>query len=204
MGKILLSLDTYDDASIASIAECIEQIKAYGKFWISAANIYAWLFFKQKYELLFNEKDWQNYKKIIEAAKYPVEWGGRAKDLTEKELVSFDAEIDIDKFINNGIIRKLYDENGRPYSYRLTVPGYVMWQRKERGFLLEVLITRLDTENYITEICDASDKINYYLYSSKNVEYEKCVGNYYSTMDFLNDAIYSYKNRGDFLSRFNA
>lgn len=199
LGKILLSLDIYNDAPVASITECIEQVKSYGKFWNSIVYKYSWLFFKQKYELLFNEKDWQNYKKIIETAKYPVEWGGKAKDLTEKELFSFDTEIEIDKFVNSGIIRKLYDENYHPYSYRLTVPGFVMWQRKERGFLLEVLITRLDNESYVTEICDASDKINYYLYNNQNVEYGKCLRNYYSTMDFLNDVIYSYKNRGDFM-----
>ena len=186
--------NTYKDGESPQIEECISIIEKDGKFWSGVGSKYSWIFFKQKYELDLTEKEWKDYAIIMQHMKHPVEWGGNAKDASLVDLKNIGKEFRIEPFLNYGILRKLY--SGKPeLSYRLTAPGFLMWERKNRGFLLEILITRQSATSYSVDFCHASDITDYYIYASELIDDFEDNGQ--NVIKFLKEELLKYKNRGN-------
>ena len=175
-----------------SINECINIINSNGKYWSGVASKYSWIIFKQKYQLNFSKEIWRQYDFLMEYMKRPIEWGGNAKDISKESLL--ENEVDIMTFLKNGILRKLYSNSNDNY-YRLTAPGFLMYERKQNGFLLEIMITKyLDYFNI--DICEATDKENYFIYSdNKHLLHTACIKNQ-EVISYLKDNIIYYKNKG--------
>lgn len=185
--------NAYKDKNLPQIEECISIIDKNGKYWKGVDSRYSWIVFKQKYELKLTEKEWKDYAVIMQYMKHPVEWGGNAKDASPEDLNNIDKDFIIEPFLNHGILRRLYSE-GSELKYRLTAPGFLMWERKNRGFLLEILITRQSASTYAVDFCHASDITDYYIYSDKLTDYFE--GNKQSTIKSLKEELLKYKNRG--------
>lgn len=186
--------NTYKDGKLPQIEECISIIEKNGKYWNGVGSKYSWLFFKQKYELDFMEKEWKDYATIMQYMKHPVEWGGNAKDASLEDLRNIDRDFIIEPFLNYGILRRLYSEK-QELKYRLTAPGFLMWERKNRGFLLEILITRQSATTYSVDFCHASDITDYYIYSNELIDYIEDNGQ--NTIKTLKEELFKYKNRGN-------
>lgn len=181
----------------ATIEECIDIIQRNGKYWSGVYSKYSWIFFKQKYVLNFGRDEWEDYKKIIAYAKRPVEWGGDSKDIPQQFME--ENQIKPYAFLKAGIIRKLYYTNGVFAGlYRLTAPGFLIFERKERGFLLECVLRKETGDNFVLNICDASDKGEYYHYGECN-EFLKLQikGDESTVLNYLSKQIIQYKNRGE-------
>lgn len=178
-----------------NLEECIKMVNNNGKYWSGVASKYSWIFFNQNYYLHLSEKEWQQYKEIINYAKYPVEWGGNAQDIPQTFVDTNNVNIDI--FLEQGIVRKLYNKGKFEGFYRLTAPGYLMYERKERGFLLECLLKKVKNEHYSINICEASDKDDYYIYgySEKNLNGIQNL-NFSEMTQFIERQLMMYKDRG--------
>lgn len=62
------------------------------------------------------------------------------------------------KFRKSGIIRPIWRTvNVTESKIRMTSPGYLMWERKKKGYLLEFVIQRESKDKYALCLCDASD-----------------------------------------------
>ena len=63
-----------------------------------------------------------------------------------------DDETTLKQFIDNLIIRKL--DNG---NYRMTCPGYLMFERINKGYIFEFQIQKMDENKFSILACNASD-----------------------------------------------
>ncbi len=186
--------ETFDN-NYASIDECKKLVENNGKYWSSVSSKYSWIYFKQKYSINFSEVEWKQYELIIDYAKRPVEWGGNASDISHDWMI--DKKINVTSFLNTGIIRKLYSNGKFLNKYRLTAPGYLIFERKNRGYLLECILRREKSDNLILEICNASDREEYYLYGDCHKHFDRLVNaSYDNVFKYLNNQLLLYKNRG--------
>lgn len=198
IGEVMYSLNKEKAGDNATLEECIDLVTRSGKYWSSVASRYAWIFFRQKYEINFTKSEWEQYGEILNYAKRPVEWGGDSKDVPEDFMR--ENNIEINNFLNLGIIRKLFDKGQFLNKYRLTAPGYLMHERKERGFLLECILRKNADGQFSIYICEASDRDDHYLYGNRD-EYFCSIynANYDDMLSFVEKQLLLYKNRGAFL-----
>lgn len=194
---ILSSLKISQDNALPTVDNCIDSVNENGKFWGTLASKYSWIFFNQQYYLDLNSLQWKLYAEIMSLLKRPVEWGGNAKDLPIKEAEDNYSISDINNLRANGILRPIY-ENGQASAYRLTAPGFLMWERKERGFLLEIRIQRVDEDAYTVFFSNASDKADYYIYP-RDTYCENMSGKKEEVLMYLKREFLRYKSRGGIL-----
>lgn len=197
IGEAMYVLDKEKSENSATLEECIDLVKSSGKYWSGVASRYVWIFFRQKYKVDFSKLEWQQYNEILNYAKRPVEWGGNAKDIPEKFMK--EKGIEINNFLNLGIIRKLFDKGQFFNKYRLTAPGYLIHERKERGFLFECILRKNAEGQFSIYICEASDRTDHYIYGNSD-EYFCDIynGNYDDMLKFVEKQLLLYKNRGLF------
>ena len=132
----------------------------------------------------------------MKSMKRPVEWGGNASDISKEELLQH--KIDVKTFLRNGVLRRLYTDFQKNDCYRLTAPGYLMYERMKNGFLLEVVITK-GFNHFNVDICDATDKEEYFTYTTnKNITNNAYIKNE-EIISYLKKCIIIYKNRGGFV-----
>lgn len=197
IGEVMCSLNKEKKENKATLKECIDLVKGNGKYWSSVASKYAWIFFRQKYKVNLTKSEWKQYSEILNYAKRPVEWGGNAKDVPENFME--ENSIEISNFLNLGIIRKLYDDGKFLNKYRLTAPGYLMHERKERGFLFECILRKNIDGKFTIYICEASDRDAHYLYGNSNEYFLNIYNaNYNDMLNFIERQFLLYKNRGAF------
>lgn len=141
-----------------SLQDCINKIEKCGKYWASVGGKYSWVVFPQKFELSFSPEEWMSYDILIKNLLRPPEWNGGkylaygkcAELLGKKERVV--------QFRNQGVIRPIWkNENIENASFCLTAPGYLMWERRKKGFIFEFCVKRISEELYKIILCDASD-----------------------------------------------
>lgn len=198
IGEAMCSLNKEKTEDNATLKECIDLVKCSGKYWSSVASRYVWIFFRQKYRVNFSKSEWKQYSEILNYAKRPVEWGGNAKDVPENFMR--ENGIEINNFLNLGIIRKLFDKGQFLNKYRLTAPGYLMHERKERGFLFECILRKNADGKFSIYICEASDRDAHYLYGNSDEYFHNIYNaNYDDMLKFIERQLLLYKNRGAFL-----
>lgn len=146
---------------IMNIDDLISLVKTYGKYWASVGGNYSWIIFSQRY---YVEVEFEEYRRLIAAMGKPVEWGGKSKDLSHHEIVEIlGDEAHLKKFVNNLIVRKL--KNG---DYRLTCPGYLMFERMEKGRIFEFELRRVNDECFELLACNADDCLHKSLFPEQN------------------------------------
>lgn len=141
-----------------SVEDCIEQVKKNGKYWASVGGKYSWYVYPQKFELDFDDEDWQCYDNVVESLIRPTEWGG-GKDVPYIDFLKLvKTEKRFIKFRKSGIVRPIWKTaNVFESTIRITSPGYLMWERKKKGYLSEFVIQRESKDKYALCLCDASD-----------------------------------------------
>lgn len=154
-----LSKTIYGEELYAENFDDVNQlVKKYGKYWVSVGGKYSWIIFSQRYKVNVNM---EKYKNLVLAMKRPTEWGF-GNDLSHKEIIDIlGSEKEINNFINNLIIRKL--SNGW---YRMTSPGYLIFERINKGYILEFEIQKSYNNQYLMLVCSAKDNKNEKLFSS--------------------------------------
>lgn len=142
-----------------SLDSCIEKVKKHGKYWASVSGKYSWFVYSQKFCLPFDTFEWSCYDELLRKLIRPTEWGGGGNDVSYKEILRIlKDETIFHKFRNNGIIRPIWtDLKIENALFRLTAPGYLMWERKKKGFIYEFQIKRIDSEICELALCDAFD-----------------------------------------------
>lgn len=151
----------YEPISIDTIEDLIEQVKLNGKYWASVGGKYSWIIFSQRYHV---DVDFINYKKLIYVMIRPPEWGGRTRELSHAELLNLlGNEQEIERFLYNIIIRKT------PFdTYRLTCPGYLIYERLTKGKVFEFELRKKPCNNFFELLaCNAYDCTHEHLF--KNV-----------------------------------
>ena len=140
------------------LKDVIEQVKKHGKYWASVGGRYSWFVFAQKFELPFSFKDWHLYDKLMTIMIRPPEWGGGIK-LSYQELSKLlEKEKRLYLFRDLGIIRSIWTlRNLKENKFCLTAPGYLMWERKKKGFLFEFRLRKLSENEYELALCNATD-----------------------------------------------
>lgn len=125
---------------------------------LAVGSQYSWFTFAQEFSLPFSTEDWIYYNNLISALVRPPEWGG-GKDTTYSQILkTLQSEQRFKKYLGAGIIRAMW--NTHPYldpQFRLTSPGYLMWERKKKGFLFEFRVRKTPEGNFTLALCDASD-----------------------------------------------
>lgn len=141
-----------------SIETCTNEIQNQGKYWASVGGYYSWIVFPQKFELLFSDSDWIYYETLMENLIRPPEWGG-GKDVFYSDIIKIlENEERFIKFYNYGIIRPIWkNDNIKNALFRLTAPGYLIWERKKKGFIFEFCVDRISQESYEMTLCDGTD-----------------------------------------------
>jgi hypothetical protein len=141
-----------------SLDECIKQVQKYGKYWASVGGKYSWFVFAQKYILQMNSDQWDKYNLLIERLIRPPEWGG-GKIFPYKDILALlDNKDNISLFQRFGIIRAVWPLN--KLHFQLTAPGYLMAERKFKGFIYEFRIRKNTDNKFEISLCDASDFVN--------------------------------------------
>lgn len=150
-----------------SLQDIITKVETLGKYWASVGSRYSWFVFTQKFELPFSAKDWELYDSLMSVMIRPPEWGG-GKDVLYKELVELlEGKKRLLRFRKEGIIRPIWTSQDLEKSkFRLTSPGYLMWERKKKGFLFEFRMRRLSENNFELALCDATDLPQGFLFDS--------------------------------------
>lgn len=134
---------------ISTIKDVIDLIKQSGKYWASVGGKYSWIIFSQRYNV---NVDFEKYKSLVDVMRHPTEWG-HGKDIAYNDIISIlDDETTLKQFIDNLIIRKL--DNG---NYRMTCPGYLMFERINKGYIFEFQIQKMDENKFSILACNASD-----------------------------------------------
>lgn len=141
-----------------SLTECADKVKRHGKYWASVGGNYSWFVFAQRYELPFMAADWECYDNLISELIRPTEWGG-GKDIPYKRLLELIKDKDrFATFRNHGLFRPIWkSKNISDALFRLTAPGFLMWERKNKGFIYEFCLRRLLDGQFELDLCDASD-----------------------------------------------
>ena len=148
--------ESHDRPNNCSLLECLELVEKYGKYWSSVGGKYSWFVFSQNYKLPSEVDDWDYYNALVELLVRPPEWGN-GNTLKLNELIELIGHDRCKRFLDFGIIRHILDNYGNPIYYQLTAPGYLMWERKSKGPIYEILIRRLNNKLYQVSYCDASD-----------------------------------------------
>jgi len=173
---------TFDSLSIApnkfesSLESIITQVETYGKYWASVSGRYSWFVFTQRFELPFSSKDWELYDNLMIAMIRPPEWGG-GKDILYSELIGLlEEEERLLRFRKEGIIRPIWtSQNIEKSKFRLTAPGYLMWERKKKGFLFEFCSRRLSKEKFELTLCNATDFSVNFLSNANMIKRDKSI-----------------------------
>lgn len=195
IGEIMCSLREENIKGKATLKECIDLVNYSGKYWSGCASNYSWIYFKQKYNLKFSELEWTQYSKILDYAKRPVEWGGNAKDISDNFIE--ENNIKINAFLDSGVLRKLFDNGQFINKYRLTAPGYLMYERAGRGFLFECILRKNENGKYSIYVCEASDREEYYIYGDSNKYFHGVFNvDYNDMLEFVEQQLLLYKNKG--------
>jgi hypothetical protein len=158
-----------------TLSECIRVVEECGKYWASVGGKYSWYVFGQEYTLPFVARDWQLYDSLVKVLIRPPEWGG-GREIAYTTLMNILAgEENLLKFREAGIIRPCWiDFNIRNAKFRLTAPGYLMWERKSKGFCYEFRYRRETEEIFSMGLCKATDLPNHV--SEDGAEYGKTKG----------------------------
>lgn len=158
LGKALPALSAIKSAQNYSLGDCIAQVEQNGKYWASVGGKYSWYVYPQKFVLDFDAEDWICYDEVIKNLIRPPEWGGGKDFLYSDFLRLVRNEKRFVKFRNSGIIRPIWNSGDIKKSVlRITSPGYLMWERKRKGFVFECLIHRTAQDNFSFHLCDALD-----------------------------------------------
>lgn len=141
-----------------SLKDAIAKVEKYGKYWASVGGRYSWFVFTQKFELPFSPKDWKLYDDLMTVMIRPPEWGGGV-DMSYEDLVKLlENKERLLQFREEGIIRPVWTSHEFEKSkFRLTAPGYLMWERKNKGFLFEFHLRKLSGDKFELALCNASD-----------------------------------------------
>ncbi len=141
-----------------SLQDIIRKVETLGKYWASVGSRYSWFVFTQKFKLPFSVKDWELYDSLISVMIRPPEWGG-GKDMLYEELIELlECKERLLQFRKEGIIRPIWTSlDFEKSKFRLTSPGYLMWERKKKGFLFEFHLRRLSENNFELALCNATD-----------------------------------------------
>lgn len=151
------ALSPAPDSPASSLEQCLVAVQTQGKFWPAGGGHYAWFVFPQSFK--FDADDWIFYDRLVRTMVRPTEWGGGGRDLTGGDtLAILENEERLHRFRDQGIIRPLLQTANRlPGAYRLTSPGYLMWERKTLGFLFEFRLRKLSEGCIEIALCDAAD-----------------------------------------------
>lgn len=160
LNLIFTSLSPTEQKQPTSLAECIKKVETHGKYWASVGGKYSWFVFSQRFDLPFSIDDWICYKNLINELIRPTEWGG-GKDVSYgRTLELLNGKENFSKFRSNGIIRPMWrTKDITDALFRLTAPGYLMWERKTKGFIFEFCIRRFLNNEFELSLCEASDSI---------------------------------------------
>jgi len=160
LNRSLIALtEAPEDAAnnIASLANCLKQVNEFGKYWSSVGGKYSWYVFPQRFELPLDSNEMKAYSELAKSLIRPPEWGGGkilGLDLVQNILPSREA---LEKFRALGIIRPKWSETNSMIGYQMTAPGYLMWERWQKGFIYEFRIRKLTSNEYQLSLCDAHD-----------------------------------------------
>lgn len=158
LSKSLMNLAVIKNKKSYSLHDCITQVEKSGKYWASVGGKYSWYVYPQKFVLNFDDEDWIFYDEVIKNLIRPPEWGGGKDFLYSDFLKLVKNEKRFVKFRNAGIIRPIWNLGDIQKSVlRITSPGYLMWERKKKGFIFEYLIYRTGEDNFLFQLCNASD-----------------------------------------------
>lgn len=141
-----------------TLRACREEVARTGRVWSAVKGRYAWFVFGQRFEVSLSDDAWGGYCELIKRGVRPPEWRGGC-DIPCAELSTLlGSDHRVDTFRNAGVIRPVWKgECCQPSHYRLTAPGYLMWERKTRGVVFEFLLRRMAPDQFLLGLCDASD-----------------------------------------------
>lgn len=141
-----------------SLEKTIQMVESFGKYWATVGSRYSWFVFPQIFDLPFNSLDWSLYALLVSKLVRPPEWGGGFA-VSFIELVELlRGEERLNTFRCNGIIRPIWNSAKLDEAdFCLTSPGYLMWERKGKGYLYEFRIRRLDKNLFEVALCNATD-----------------------------------------------
>jgi len=141
-----------------TLHDCVRCVEQYGKYWASVGGRYSWFVFGQEYVLPISDREWQLYQSLMQALVRPPEWGG-GKELSYDSLCNLlTGERTFLQFRELGIIRPRWtDSNIKNAFFRLTAPGYLFWERKNKGFCYEFRFRRESEDVFSLGLCDATD-----------------------------------------------
>lgn len=158
LNRSLIKLSAIKNEQSYSLRDCIAQVEKSGKYWASVGGKYSWYVYPQKFVLDFDDEDWICYDEVIKNLIRPPEWGGGIDFLYSDFLKLVKNEKRFVKFRNTGIIRPIWNLGDIKKSVlRITSPGYLMWERRKKGFIFEYLIHRTGQDNFFFQLCNASD-----------------------------------------------
>lgn len=152
------NLDKAQNERSQTLVECVDQVKLHGKYWASVGGRYSWFVFAQKFELYFSDEDWDYYDVLIRELIRPPEWGG-GKDMFFGQLAQLlGGEDRLVRFRKAGIVRPVWSsKNIEKSQFRLTSPGYLMWERKKKGFIFEFRARKKSETDFELALCDSTD-----------------------------------------------
>jgi len=143
-----------------TLQDCLNLVERHGKCWASVGGKYSWFVFPQHFELQFDDLKWEKYKHLVKELIRPPEWGG-GKTISDKEIMKLLNKSELDVFLNNGIIRAIYNSDGQLLYYQLTAVGYLVWERYNRDTMIEISISKLSETTFDLRLCSATDLPNH-------------------------------------------
>jgi len=143
----------------ATLSDCLQMVKTHGKYWATVGGKYSWFVFSQRFEMPTKNQDWEKYEQLVKILIRPPEWGGGKTILptTLTELLGTERQ---ERFLQFGIVRPIYTPEGQLRHYQMTALGYLMWERRCKGPIYELVLRRLANDHYSLSLCSASDLPN--------------------------------------------
>lgn len=141
-----------------SLEKTIQMVESFGKYWASVGSRYSWFVFPQIFSLPFNALDWSLYDLLVSKLIRPPEWGGGFAISFAELAKLLEGEERLNAFWHNGIVRPVWHSKKlNEADFCLTSPGYLMWERKKKGYLYEFRIRRKDKNLFEIALCNATD-----------------------------------------------
>jgi hypothetical protein len=154
---VVASCPSTPDSAPHTLQGCIDQVAMHGKYWASVGGKYSWYVFPQRFSMVMDDRRWRLYEDLMNALVRPPEWGGGHAVSHNSLLSLLGCDEVISDFRDKGVIRSLYDSATGRVTFCLTAPGYLMWERKTKGFILEIRLRQVADRQYLLSVCDASD-----------------------------------------------
>lgn len=160
LGSALETLDIApSNAGNPTLELCRTLVQSEGKYWASVGGEYSWFVFPQKFTTPFSSEDWSYYDNLVKILVRPPEWGG-GQELSFKALSDLlGGQARLFAFREAGVVRPRWVSPTLESSqFRLTSPGYLMWERRTKGFIFELSVRRLGSDAFCLTLCDAADR----------------------------------------------